>query len=342
MVSCLNGGATALMVSIGHQTGLFDTMAALPPSTSEQIAAAADLNERYVREWLGAMVTSRIVEHDPVADTYVLPPEHAASLTRAAGADNIAVEFQFISLLAEVEQRILECFRNGGGVPYTEFVRFHRVMADGSATVHDQALLEQILPLAPRVVERLESGIDVLDIGCGSGHAVNLMAEAFPRSRFRAYDISEEGIGRGCAEAEQRSLRNVRLTVQDVASMDATAAYDLVTAFDAIHDQAQPARVLENVYRALRPGGAFFMVDIAASSCLDENIEHPLAPFLYTVSCMHCMTVSLAYNGVGLGTVWGEQRARDMLREAGFDSVQVKRIDSDILNNYYVCEKKPA
>ncbi|HZF59185.1 MAG TPA: hypothetical protein VEZ19_12025, partial [Rubrobacter sp.] len=107
MLGVLNDGALALMTSIGHRTGLFDIMAGLPPSTSEEIASAAGLNERYVREWLAAMVVGRIVEHDPEGATYRLPPEHAAWLTRASTPDNIAVAAQFVPVLASVEDRIV-------------------------------------------------------------------------------------------------------------------------------------------------------------------------------------------------------------------------------------------
>jgi ubiquinone/menaquinone biosynthesis C-methylase UbiE len=112
-----------------------------------------------------------------------------------------------------------------------------------------------------------------------------------------------------------------------------------VTVFDAIHDQAQPARVLRGIYEMTKPGGVFLCVDVAASSNLEDNIEHPLGPFLYTVSTMHCMTVSLALDGEGLGTAWGEQKARQMLADAGFGDVDVKNVEGDIINNYYIARK---
>ena len=111
---------------------------------------------------------------------------------------------------------------------------------------------------------------------------------------------------------------------------------------DGIHDLAHPATVLRNIARALRPGGTFLMVDVAASSNLHENIGHPLAPALYALSTMHCMTVSLAQGGTGLGSMWGEQRARQMLAEAGFSAVEVTRIEGDILNNYYIATRPLA
>ncbi len=172
MLGMLNSGALALMTSVGHRTGLFDAMAAAPASTSAQIAALAGLNERYVREWLGAMVTGGVVEHDPANGEYLLPGEHAASLTRAAAPDNIAAFAQYIAVLGGVEDRIVECFSNGGGVPYSSYPRFHEVMAEDSGQTVVAALNDAILPLAPGLVESLTRGIDVLDVGCGSGGAL--------------------------------------------------------------------------------------------------------------------------------------------------------------------------
>ena len=339
MIGILNGATLALMTSIAHRTGLFDTMAQLPPSTSAEIAAAAGLNERYVREWLAAMTTGGIVEYDPVAYTYRLPPEHAASLTRAAGPDNLATMMQFVPLFGNVEDDLVDSFRNGGGVPYSRFATFQELMAEESAQVFDSTLLQITLPLIPGAVQRLAEGIDVLDVGCGKGHAINLMAQAYPNSRFTGYDFSEEGVAAGTAEAKAMSLSNASFVVQDAAKIPDRAAFDLITAFDAIHDQADPAAVLAGISRALRPGGTFLMVDIAASSNLEENGEHPLAPMLYSISTMHCMTVSLALGGAGLGTMWGDQLARSMLADAGFTTVDMKRVDGDIMNAYYIARK---
>ena len=127
-LTALNHGALCLMASIGHRTGLFDAMVGLPPATVEDIATKTGLNQRYVREWLGAMVTAGVVEVDPSSTLYQLPPEHAAFLTREAAADNISVFAQYIAVLGAVEDEIVECFRNGGGVPYERFPRFHAVM----------------------------------------------------------------------------------------------------------------------------------------------------------------------------------------------------------------------
>ncbi len=164
-VGALNDGALCLMASIGHRTGLFDTMNGMEPATSTEIAAAAGLNERYVREWLGAMVTSRVVDVvDQDRLTFRLPAEHSAFLARAAGADNMAMFAQYIALLGAVEDDITECFRAGGGVPYDRYPRFHTVMAEESALTVMSGLESDILPLIPGLTQRLEAGIRMLDV----------------------------------------------------------------------------------------------------------------------------------------------------------------------------------
>ena len=339
MIGILNDAALALVTSIGHRTGLFDVMADLPPSTSQQIAEAANLNERYVREWLGAMVVGRIVEHDPEDGTYYLPQEHAAWLTRAASPNNIAVTAQFIPVLGMVEDGIVESFKHGGGLPYSAFPRFHEVMAEDSGQTVVAALADHILPLVPGLIERLEEGIDVLDVGCGSGRALNLMARTFPSSRFSGYDFSEEAIARARAEAQEHGTTNVSFEVKDAAKLDEKARYDLITTFDAVHDQADPAAVLKGIADALREDGVYLMQDIAGSSHAHKNMNHPIGPLLYTVSTMHCMTVSLSQGGEGLGTMWGEEKAREMLEEAGFKEVEVKQLPHDFMNSYYIVTK---
>jgi SAM-dependent methyltransferase len=334
----VNDGMLTVMLGLGHRTELFDVLAALPPSTSKEIADKAGLDERYVREWLGALTVGGIVSHQPETGTYELPAEHAAVLTRAAGPDNMAAFADTVPGVTSVYLDIVECFRNGGGVPYSKYPHFHEDMKAQSGPVFDATLVQQTLPLADGVVERLQQGVDVLDAGCGGGHAVNVMACAFPKSRFTGYDFEPEAVE--LARAEAADLENARFEVVDLTALEESDRYDLVTAFDMVHDQAQPRRVLANLARALRPGGTFLMVDVAASSRVEENLEHPLGPFLYGVSVMHCMSVSLAQDGEGLGTVWGEQKALELLEEAGFAQTEVKQIEGDPLNNLYVATKR--
>ncbi|GIV98578.1 MAG: transcriptional regulator [Herpetosiphonaceae bacterium] len=342
LLTVINYGSLALMISIGHRTGLFDTMHGLPPATAKEIAQKAGLNERYVREWLGAMVTAGVVDVDPSSTYYRLPAEHAAFLTRAAAADNIAVFTQYVAVLGAVEDEIVECFKHGGGVPYDKFPRFHAVMAEDSGQSVLSSLESHVLPLVPGLTDRLAQGIRVLDVGCGSGRILNRLAELYPNSQFTGIDLSPDAIGAARSEAAHKGLRNVEFIVRDASDFDATAepeAFDLITTFDAIHDQAKPLNVLKGIYRALKPDGVYLMQDIRGSSHVYNDIGHPLGPFLYTISTMHCMTVSLAQGGEGLGAMWGEEKTREYLQNAGFRSIETRQLAHDFQNNWYIIRK---
>jgi SAM-dependent methyltransferase len=340
LLGALNGGALSLMVSIGHRTGLFDAMSRTPAATSKELADAAGLNERYVREWLGAMVTARVVDYEPAGRRYTLPAEHAASLTRAAAADNMAVFAQYIGGLGYVEDDIVECFRHGGGVPYEKYPRFHEVMEEDSGQSVLSSLETHILPLVPGLTERLEQGIDVLDVGCGRGRILQRLATLYPASRFVGFELSREAVE--YARGNASGLSNLQYSVRDLSDFDETAeadAFDLITSFDAIHDQGQPLNVLKGIRRALRSEGVYLMQDISGTGRLEKDIDHPLGTLLYTISCMHCMTVSLAQNGEGLGAMWGERTTREYLARAGFGTVETKHLPHDLQNNWYVVRR---
>ncbi len=337
MIGLLNDAGLAMMISIGHRTGLFDKLAEMPPATCEDIAAATGLNARYVREWLGAMVTGEILTLDPQTGLYALPAEHAACLTRQA-LPNLAVVTQFVAVLGTVEDKIVDCFRHGGGVPYEHYPRFHEVMAEESAQSVGAAIVAEILPLAPGVSSALEQGIHVLDVGCGAGRTLNQMGARFPKSTFVGYDFSTEAIETAQRQAAAEGLTNVRFAVKDVSTLEERDAFDLICAFDSIHDQAQPAKVLGCIAQALTPGGTFLMQDIAGSCHHHANGDQPLAPFMYTISCMHCMTVSLADGGAGLGAMWGKETALQMLGDAGFQNVAVEKLEHDPLNYFYIAK----
>jgi 2-polyprenyl-3-methyl-5-hydroxy-6-metoxy-1,4-benzoquinol methylase len=339
MLCALNGAALALMTSIGHRAGLFDVMSRMPPATSAEIATQSGLHERYVREWLAAMVTGGVIDYEPGTATYSLPREHAALLTRAARPDNMAATCQWIPVLGSVEDRILECFERGGGVPYSEFARFHSTVADECDETIAASLIESILPLADGLPEALARGIDVLDVGCGNGRALNRLAAAFPRSRFTGYEAHPECIESARAEARSLRLANARFAVRDLSRLGHMDDYDCVTAFDTIHDQAQPEAVLRGIAEALRPDGVFLMRDVAGTSHLEADVAHPLAPFVYTISCMYCMTISLAAGGAGIGAMWGSERALRMLSDAGLGRVELRQLPQDAMTLYFVARK---
>lgn len=342
LLGMLNQGALSLMVSIGHRTGLYDLMDELDWATSEQIAAQGALEERYVREWLASMVSAGIVQYQPASKTYLLPQNHAALLCRRSAPDNIAVFAQYIGMLGKVEDKVVDCFRHGGGVGYEHFPNFHGIMAEDSGQTVLSALDKHILPLVENIEKRLEQGIWVLDVGCGKALALLHLAERYPNSEFYGYDLSQQALEEAREIAHRKQLSNIHFEQRDLTDFNQQSVsepFDFITAFDAIHDQASPQNVLDGIYNHLNTGGQFLMQDIRASSHLENNRDHPIAPLMYTLSTMHCMTVSLAQDGAGLGTMWGEELATEMLRQAGFDEVSVNQLDHDFQNNFYVMQK---
>lgn len=327
-----------LMVDIGHRTGLFDALSE-GPATSPALAARAGLQERYVREWLSAIVTARIAEYESTSEEYTLPAEHAACLCGDT-ALNVAPLGLLSGLLAQHIEPVAHAFRHGGGVPYSEYrPGFTDVMDGLGRATYDALLVDTIVPLAGPLATRLEEGVHVVDVGCGTGHTTNLLARAYPNSTFVGYDIAVDAIERARREGAEYGLDNVTFEVRDVAQLPADPPIEAVFAFDAIHDQADPAGVLERIQHALVPGGTLVMFDIRASSHLENNLENPIAPMLYGISTLHCMTISLADGGPGLGTVWGQELALRMLGEAGFVDTEVHEVPFDPFDSVYICHK---
>ncbi|HET7434865.1 MAG TPA: methyltransferase domain-containing protein [Thermoanaerobaculia bacterium] len=335
IVRTLNDGFTTLLLGVGHRTGLFDVMAALQASTSRQIARAANLDERYVREWLGALTAARILDHDEATGTYRLPFEYAAVLTRESGANNLAAVAALVPLLAATEDLVVAAFHSGGGVAYEAYSRFHDAVAEQRRALLDDDTIESLLALMPGMRHKLMRGAQVLDAGCGRGHMLNRLARMFPNSFFRGYDIDADAIADARAEAEAWELRNVELEVGDIASLDEPKHYDLITAFDTIHDQAFPRAVLRNICAALREGGVFLMQEVEA-----EN--QPFAPMFYAISTLHCVPVAAAQEGEALGMMWGKAGARAMLAAAGFESIRFAQVEGDPWSSYCVAVRSSA
>lgn len=332
------GAATTAMVAIGHKTGLFEAAVA-GPATSAELADRAGLSERHVREWLGSMVTAGVFTYDPAHGSYRLPPEHAFLLTGDTAMNQAVLAPMSVHLSTHVNG-VAERFRNGGGVSYDEYrPEFTEAMDEIGRRQYDASLIGSYLPQADGLIDQLDQGIAVADLGCGTGHCINLMARQYPASTFVGYDIADDALELARAEAEEWGLTNVRFECKDVAGLDDVEHFGLVTAFDAIHDQVDPAGMLAGAYAALELGGTFFAVDINASSNLEDNVGNPLAPFIYAVSVLHCMEVSLAGDGAGLGTAWGRELACQMLGEAGFEGIEVHDMDDDPLNVIYTCRR---
>jgi len=301
MTGQLNEAMLVLLTSIAHQTGLFDVMAALPAATSEAIAAAAGLDERYVREWLSAMVVGRIVDYDGVRGTYRLPPEHAASLTRAAGAANLARRALRVAALAELETEIVDRFRRGGGLPSTAFARL-QALKEAEIDEQEFNLIAALATQWPEIVARLDEGIDVLVLRASARPNVDRLAARFPASRF-TLTVANDPI--------------------------AIAAQDLIIAWEVLAAHGDPMTLLRAVRSSLRPNGSFLCIEMAASSNLADNVDRACAPLLYATSTMQNLPLSLATGKTALGIMWGDERARQMLAEAGFGSISACPLGAD-------------
>ena len=333
MAGLINGAMFALSISVGHRLGIYDTMAELEPGTSEEIAERTGLQERYVREWLAAQLSGGVIAHDPEAGTWWLPREHSMVLTRSAGANNFGILAGAVARFGEVEDDVVRAFRDGGGVPWSRLERIQEWQPELSYAVF--ADLGPVLGLVPGLVDRARAGIDVVDVGCGTGHAALRIADAYPASRILGVDQAPKSIAAARAEAERLALGNATFEVRDAAAL-APASADLVLAFDVVHDLARPYETLRAIGKALRPGGVLLMAELALSSRPEENTAHPFAAALYTVSLFHCLTASLSEGGEGLGVAWGDERIRAALADAGFAGIERGALDGDPLNAYYV------
>jgi 2-polyprenyl-3-methyl-5-hydroxy-6-metoxy-1,4-benzoquinol methylase len=332
----INHGAIAVMMSIGHRLGLFETLAGRAPATSEEIANEAGLAERYVREWLAVMVTGGIVSYDAGSSRYHLPDEHAACLVRGAPLGNIAVFAQHVALLGQMQDKALTLFETGEGTRYGDYPCFHQIMAEDSEQSVAAALTDHILPLVPGLEDRLRAGMDVLDAGCGRGLALIELARTFPESRLVGMDLCQDAIDYARLAARNAGLTNVTFEARDLTGYREPDRFDLITSFDAVHDQKDPAALVRGLRGSLKPGGIYLMQDIGGSARLENNLDFPMASLLYAVSCLHCTPVSIGQGGLGLGTMWGWETAEDALRAAGFGSVERHVLPHDPMNVWFV------
>ncbi len=318
----VNGAGAALLVDVAHRTGLLEA-AAKGPGTSAELAARAGLSERHVRELLDGLTAAGVFTYEPGERRYTLPAAHAVCLT-GTGPTNFASATAAVGFGGRYVERVVDTVRNGGGIPYAAYrPEFTEHMDQLMRRVYDALLLDGYVPAVAGLAERLQAGARVADLGCGTGHVINLLAGAYPQSSFVGYDLDDDALQRARTEADQLGLTNASFERVDVVELPVAPALDVILAFDAIHDQADPAGVLARARDALAPDGLFVMIDVYLSSNVEDNVGHPMGPWLYTASLFHCLQVSLARQGAGLGTCWGWQTASRMLGEAGFSDITV-------------------
>jgi len=314
---------TVALAYIGDRLGVFKLMAAGEPMTSRQIAERTGLNERYIREWASTMAAAGYIEYHSADETFRMNREQAMVLTWEDNTFFTGGAFQYAVACYRQIGKLMDAFRGGGGVPFTDFgpeivEAIERLFHAG----YEAWVAEQWLPAVPGLEAKLQGGIEVAEVGCGAGQCIVPVAAAYPNSRFTGYDVDATSIARARTKAAGAGIAN-RLGFEQVAAESIPGAdrFDLVLAFNCIHDMAHPRAALAGIRRALKPGGVFLWSEADAADRLEDNFT-PVGRTMYGASTMHCMTVSLAQGGEGLGSVIGAKLARELVQEAGFSNFE--------------------
>ena len=324
----VGGAFTVGLAYVGQKLGLVAALAARGPVTSAALAAGAGLDERYVREWLNGMVAASYIEHDPAAGTYWMTDEQRAALVDEGARTYVAGTFGLAVPSLAMAPRLIDMFREGGGIPFAELSpeipeaidRMHRPW-------FDHMLVQEWLPVAPGLVAALAHGVSVLDVGCGRGRSTLALARAFPQSTVVGIDPHPPSIEAARDAASAAGLRNARFAtcaVEEVARTQEDGEvppcqFDVILAIDCVHDMVDPVGGLRAMSELLSPGGAVFWVEPTGSRNPLEN-RNPAGKMRATLSPFHCLTVSLAAGGAGLGTIIGEEGARELAQAARFGS----------------------
>jgi SAM-dependent methyltransferase len=317
------GLMTTAMSSIGDRLGLFKDLAARGPATSRELAERTRINERYAREWLGALASAGYLTYDPATTRFALPPEHAPVLAQEAGPAFFGGVQEELVALVGLSEQILGAFREGGGIPYRDFPpSLYEGIERFTAGWFENLLIPVWIPAIPGLREKLEHGIRVADVGCGRGRALIKLAEAFPESRYVGYDLYGPNVDDASVQAKQAAVADRVMFRQADVTTGLPEQYDMITTFDVVHDAADPLGLLKAIRRGLRSDGTYLCLEINCADSVEKNL-HPLGALFYACSVLLCTTVSLADGGAGLGTLGlPESRLRALAAEAGFGDVR--------------------
>ena len=332
----VSGTMAAGLAWVGTESGLFRTLAEHGALTSSALADASGLVERYVDEWAKGMVAAEYLEYDADKQTFSLPEEHAFLLASDGTDHFMGGLFAMGPVLMSVAPQVLQAFREGGGVRFSDYPDGCREAIDlMNRGNYDHRFVDYWLAQLPEVVERLQQGGSALDLGCGSGRVVAALAKAFPTAAISGVDPDTASIAVAQAWLEEAGVSGntslINATLDQVAT---NPKFDLICACDVLHDLPEPGRVLGEVRERLNEGGTFFVVEPRAADDLNDNIN-PIGTMFYGFSVFHCMTQSLAQDGAGLGTCLGPNRTKALIAEAGFSEVEELDIRSPV-NSFFV------
>ncbi|MGB6717420.1 MAG: class I SAM-dependent methyltransferase [Candidatus Acidiferrales bacterium] len=332
------GAFTMALGYIGDRLGLFKAMAGAGPMRSPNLAARTQLNERYVREWLRAMVAAEYIEYDAVTDMYRMSEEQAFVLASEDSPMFVGGIFHFTAPSICNIEKIAEAFKKGGGISYSEIGdeiphAIERLFRPGYLNF----LTKEWLGAVPGLVARLEKGASIADIGCGRGQSTVVMGKGFPKSKVLGIDYHKPSIENARKLAADQGLSNVEFLQAAAHEIPNGKKFDLICSFDCIHDMVDPKATLRAIRGALADDGVYVWSEPNATANAHEN-RNPVGKMFHAISPMHCMTVSLAHNGAGLGTVIGEEGARALAREAGFTHFEKLAIQNPF-NQFFALRK---
>ncbi len=321
------GASTIGLLAVADRSGISAWLGENESGTADEIATGAGLQDRYVLEIMSGLAAAGVVEYDADRETFHMPPEHALFLASEKSPYFMGGWLDMIpSAMAQVDA-VTEATVNGGGVGFEEFGgSIIKGIDRGNGPSQRVFLTSRWLPAVEGLVDDLNAGIHVADIGAGAGTAALLIANAFPESSVVGFDSSEASLE--LARERAGDLANLRYEEASAHEIPIDPPFGLITAFDVIHDLADPQAGLRRIRNALSDDGVFLMMEPNMSSDLQYNLDDRGA-LMYGVSAMHCMTQSLAVGGEGLGAAWGREKAEVYCREAGFSSfAEVERISN--------------
>lgn len=337
MTAFASGFTTIGLLALADRAGILAAMVDAGPLDSAGVAARARADERYVREILAGLATAEVLDYDPSDGTFTLSDEHAAVVADDTSPYSMAGYLDMLPAMVGQLPALVEATRHGGGVPFGEFGARAVSGIDRANSPGTRVLLtRRWLPAMPDVVERLEQGGRVADIGCGSGTAALAMGAAFPAAEVVGVDIDQRSVDRAQTKRDESGLANVSFQLGDAAALGADPGFDLVTAFDVVHDMADPLGALRGVRASLEEGGVLLMMEPKIAPDLEDNVGNHRAALLYGMSTMFCLTQSLAQGGAGLGAAWGPRRAEQLCRQAGFTGFDALPIDNPFSAFYRV------
>uniref|UniRef100_A0A914CBT1 Methyltransferase domain-containing protein n=1 Tax=Acrobeloides nanus TaxID=290746 RepID=A0A914CBT1_9BILA len=343
-----SNGALSLTIALGVKLGIFDALAETGtnenPATSEQVAAKAGLKTRYVKEWLCAIACGGLIEVDESGEKFWISEETKGVLS-GPNKEGPVLFHLMMPILGSIYGDISKVFEKNGplGMNYSAYGEFYEIMNQMSHALHKQHLVPSLIPMIG-MKEKLEKGIQVLDVGCGKGFHIFELASHFPNSHFTGVDLTPSAIEGAEKDRIQNGAKNVEFICQDAKNLDSAwkDKFDLVFIFDACHDQTRPDLCMKEIHRVLKPDGLFAMIEVDSSgNCyVEKTTKGPLASMFYANSLFHCLPVGASTeDALALGSMWGVERGQNLLKESGFSEVKVEKTLFFPFNVLYTAKK---